>query len=100
MYKTLLQGGHFNRASNAVEKVSGWDSAIFADQLVETLGRDVIVGMCTKGERNGAFVVAEALSGDKAKCLVKGWFSADVIKEIEEGDMKGKNMLLEKIRQL
>ncbi|KAK0450376.1 armadillo-type protein [Desarmillaria tabescens] len=100
MYKTLLQGGHYNRASNAVEKVPGWDSAFFADQLVETLGQDVVVGMCTKGERNGAFVVAEALSGGNAKRLVKGWFGADVVKKIEEGDMKGKNMLLEKIRQL
>ncbi|KAG7440558.1 ARM repeat-containing protein [Guyanagaster necrorhizus] len=100
MYKTLLQGGHFNRASNTVEKVAEWDSAVFADQLVETLGQDVIVGMCTKGERNGAFVVAEALSGDKAKDLVKSWFMTNVIKEIEESDMKGKNVLLEKIRQL
>ncbi|KAK0433391.1 uncharacterized protein EV420DRAFT_1283403, partial [Desarmillaria tabescens] len=72
----------------------------FADQFVETLGQDVIVGMCMKGEANGAFVVAEALSGGNAKCLVKGWFGVNVVKEIEDGDINDKNMLLENICQL
>ncbi|KAJ6475719.1 armadillo-type protein [Mycena vitilis] len=104
LYKTLLQGGHFNRATSEVEKATSWDASAFAQQFVETVGKEVCVGMCTKGERNGAFVIAElceALKGGKAaRKTVKGWFGPAVLKDIESGEAKGKKILLEKIAAL
>jgi pumilio homology domain family member 6 len=76
---------------------------------VRVVGREGMVGMCTKGEGNGAFVVAElcgALIGDGGgkedgeRDEVKGWFSEDVRIEIEEGRAKGKKVLLEKLALL
>ncbi|KAJ6535965.1 armadillo-type protein [Mycena vulgaris] len=67
LYKTLLQGGHFNRAAAGVEKASGWGARAFAEQFMDAVGKEVCVVMCTAGECNGAFVIAElceALQGD------------------------------------
>ncbi len=100
MYKTLLQGGHFDRKTSSIDKAPRWDAASFATAFINTLGRDVIVGMCTKGDRNGAFVVAEALGVCDAKTRedAKKWFSSSVVKDIEGSDMKGKAVLLDKLR--
>ena len=73
------------------------------------VGKEGMVGMCTRGEGNGAFVVAElcgALIGDDVgkeggeREEVKRWFNEDVRREIEEGEAKGKKVLLEKIALL
>ncbi|KAJ7242961.1 hypothetical protein C8J57DRAFT_1243696 [Mycena rebaudengoi] len=68
LYKTLLQGGHFNRATSGMEKAPGWDASAFAAQFLDPVGKEVCVAMCTKGERNlnGAFVIAELCEGLKA----------------------------------
>ncbi|KAJ7158057.1 armadillo-type protein [Mycena filopes] len=107
LYKTLLQGGHFNRASSAIEQSPAWNGAAFAVQFVEEVGKEVVVAMCTKGERNGAFLVAELCEalmgkedGEKTRKTLKGWFGKDVVKEIEGGETKGKKVLLEKIAAL
>ncbi|KAF8218254.1 armadillo-type protein [Mycena galopus ATCC 62051] len=106
LYKTLLQGGHFNRATSGVEQVPSWDAIAFAQQFVETVGKEVCVAMCTKGECSGCFVIAElceALTGDggkDARKTLKGWFGSAVVKDIEAGEAKGKKILLEKIAAL
>ncbi|KAJ6535952.1 armadillo-type protein [Mycena vulgaris] len=106
LYKTLLQGGHFNRAAAGVEKASGWDARAFAEQFMDAVGKEVCVAMCTAGECNGAFVIAElceALQGDggaAGRKTLKGWFGPAVVKEIENGEAKGKKILLEKIAAL
>ncbi|KAJ7773430.1 armadillo-type protein [Mycena metata] len=109
LYKTLLQGGHFNRSSGAIEQSPAWDGVAFAVKFVEEVGKEVVVAMCTKGERNGAFVVAELCEslmgkeGEEAKearKTLKGWFGKEVVKEIEGGETKGKKVLLEKIAAL
>ncbi|KAJ6551671.1 puf family RNA-binding protein [Mycena capillaripes] len=106
LYKTLLQGGHFNRATSEVEKAANWDASAFAQQFIDTVGKEVCVGICTKGERNGAFVIAELCEalkeddGKSARKTLKGWFGPAVVKEIEDGEAKGKNILLEKIAAL
>ncbi|CAA7263624.1 unnamed protein product [Cyclocybe aegerita] len=107
LYKTLLQGGHYNHSTVSVERVptSLWDSTVFAQEFVKTVGRDQTVGMC-RGEGNGAFVVAElcdALLRGEAKEVrkeVKNWFGKDVVKEIEGSEAKGKKVLLEKLSLL
>ncbi|RDB30018.1 Pumilio y domain family member 6 [Hypsizygus marmoreus] len=107
LYKTLLQGGHFNHTSKSVERAPGWDAGAFAETFVEVVGEDVTVGMCTRGEANGAFVVAELCEAimretgrEGARRTIKGWFGEDVRKKVEDGEAKGKKVLLEKIALL
>ena len=99
MYKALLQGGHFNRTSKSIDKATRWDASSFAESFVSALGPDVFVAICTKGDRSGAFVIAEALAAcsSDAKAKAKTWFTPAVVKDIKESDMKGKAVLLEHI---
>jgi pumilio family protein 6 len=119
LYKTLLQGGHYDRTSQAISRIqpSIWDSTAFASKFVRQVGEKATVGMCT-GQGNGAFVVAELaealLRGSSnditegqwvkeaidAKETLKGWFGEEVLRQIEHGDAKGKNVLLEKLSVL
>ncbi|KAF9043743.1 ARM repeat-containing protein [Hymenopellis radicata] len=57
MYKTLLQGGHFNRGTSSIDKAPRWDAASYATAFINTLGKDGIVGMCTEGDRNGPLLL-------------------------------------------
>ncbi|KAF5349033.1 hypothetical protein D9758_012725 [Tetrapyrgos nigripes] len=131
LYKTLLQGGHYNHQTKAVEKVDRriWDAKAFGVEFVRTVGGEgededededevekgnVIVDMCTKGERGGAFVVAELIGalvqegGEKdeeteakeAREKLKMWFTKEVKQEIEKGEGKGKKVLLERLEML
>ncbi|KAG6884585.1 hypothetical protein C0993_009787 [Termitomyces sp. T159_Od127] len=108
LYKTLLQGGHFNHTSKSVDLAPHWDASLFAKELVKVVGKDIVVGMCTLGEGNGAFVVAEmceALIRDGEKSgevrkEVKGWFGDEVREAVEGGQAKGRKVLLEKIASL
>ncbi|KAG5644467.1 hypothetical protein DXG03_008368 [Asterophora parasitica] len=108
LYKTLLQGGHFSHAAKSVEHAEGWDAGAFAAEFVNIIGKDVTIGMCTLGEGNGAFVVAELLEtlirgGDKSTIereKVKGWFGVEANKAVEDGTAKGKKVLLEKLALL
>lgn len=110
MYKTLLQGGHFNRTTNTVEPAPSWDRRSFAIQFVDTVDGDVMKGMCVNGDRNGTFVIIALLEAllsaeqseetKEAKTRVEGCFPAGVLKQIENGDSKGKSLLLEKIAML
>ncbi|KAJ7471227.1 armadillo-type protein [Mycena galericulata] len=106
LYKTLLQGGHFNRSTAGVEAAAGWDARAFAGKFMDSVGKEVCVAMCTKGERNGAFVIAElceAVKGDDAESArktLKAWFGPAVVKETENGEAKGRKILLEKIAAL
>ncbi|KAK7045679.1 Pumilio y domain member 6 [Paramarasmius palmivorus] len=110
MYKTLLQGGHFNHTTKTVEKVPSWNALSFATQFVESIEKVVILGMCLKGEKNGTFVIAELCSAltvedatpesVEARTKLKGWLGPDVKKEIESGDAKGQKVLLDNINCL
>ncbi|KAF7419498.1 pumilio domain member 6 [Pleurotus ostreatus] len=106
LYKNLLQGGHFNHTTKEVDRALGWDAAEFAEKFVEIVGEDVSVAMCTQGEANGAFVIAELCDsihrGGKSKTgqTVKGWFGSDGLKQVEQGKAKGRRVLLEKLALL
>lgn len=108
LYKSLLQGGHYNHSTNSVERVptSSWDTSVFASEFVTVVRREQIVAMCV-GNGNGAFVVAELcealIRGDVAtgRKSVKEWFTAsDVFKQVEASEGKGKKVLLEKLSLL
>lgn len=115
LYKTLLQGGHFNRNTRSIDPAPRWDAYAFASAFVDDVGEDLMVDICTKGEANGCFVVAElcetlvgrSKGGEvgadgvkEARKKVKGWFGKDVKKRVEDGQAKGKNVLLEKVAML
>jgi len=103
LYKSLLQGGHYNHTTNSIERVS--DAAAFASQFVNIVGKNATVAMCV-GDGNGAFVVAELcealVRGNliEEKAAVKGWFGEKIVEEIEAGQAKGKRVLLEEIASL
>lgn len=126
LYKTLLQGGHFNHATQKIDYVPTWDAVRFAVAFVNTINKDVIVSACTEGLRGGAFVVAELCSAlcsgakmrgegsevqvvdeeledarDQARKVVKGWFTEDVLELIRRPEeMKGRKVLLEALVKL
>ncbi|KAJ3717961.1 armadillo-type protein [Lentinula raphanica] len=108
LYKTLLQGGHFNHSLKTIDKSDKWDPAAFALDFVKTVGGEdggVIKDMCTKGERNGTFVVAESCGAlavgrsggaDESASVkeirerLRGWLSTpEIRKAIEEGEKNG-----------
>lgn len=109
LYKTLLQGGHFNRATGTIDtSQTHWDSEAFARSFVANVGRDVVVSMCTKGAGDGAFVISalcEALVRGGEGCAeerkrIKEWFGGKAVKEIEAGEAKGKKILVENLALL
>ncbi|KDR73166.1 hypothetical protein GALMADRAFT_251738 [Galerina marginata CBS 339.88] len=105
MYKSLLQGGHYNHSSNTIERVpaASWDSSSFAEQFLKVVGREPTLAMCLG---DGAFVVAELcealIRGEAAdgRRTLKDWFGSDVLKQIESSEAKGKKVLLEKLSLL
>jgi pumilio homology domain family member 6 len=117
IYKTLLQGGQYNHKTQSIESSSNWNAGKFAVDYINNLGSDVVVSMCTKGEQNGCFVVAELCQAlvsasasttdeeekkdlERARKALKGWFGDGVRQDIESSDAKGKKVLLEKLAVL
>ncbi|KAK7438043.1 Pumilio y domain member 6 [Stygiomarasmius scandens] len=129
LYKTLLQGGHYSHHVKAVEKAPRrvWDRRVFGCELVEASETPILVEMCTKGERGGAFVVAELIGallddddqskeemevgkdGEEelknrvkaARSKLKESFEPKKIgEEITKGEGKGWKVLLEKVGML
>jgi len=118
LYKTLLQGGHYNHTTKQVERVqipSVWDATAFAVKFVDEVGEEGVIGMCVGKEGNGTFVVAELvealnrgllLEGERkeeevelAREKIKVWFGKEeVVERIERGEAKGKKVLLDKLR--
>ena len=104
LYKTLLQGGHFNHATKEVELTETWSPAYFARKFVELVGQEVTVAMA-RGE--GAFVVAalcEQLAKDNdgaaEREVVTRWFTKGVRKEIADANGKGSAVLLEALSKM
>ena len=104
LYKTLLQGGHYDRSSKSVTKpLSSFSPLVFASSFLTVVGRDVTVALA-KG--NGAFVVAElcrriSVEGtDEEKRSLRAWFTEQVSKDIQDKEIKGKSVLLVSIDAL
>jgi pumilio family protein 6 len=111
MYKTLLQGGHFNKKAQKVDLTGNWNPRAFAVSFVNTVPKNSVVGMCIEGERNGSFVVAilcemlavgvgEGGDGKKEREMLKRWFGEEERRVIREGEGRGKELLLEKLALL
>ncbi|KAK2463945.1 hypothetical protein APHAL10511_003996 [Amanita phalloides] len=126
VYKILLQGGHFNHTTQKIDYIPTWDAVRFAIAFVNTVDKDVVVSTCTKGSRNGAFVVAELCSTlvngtkarnessdmqvideeledarEQARKMVKTWFTADILEKLRKPEeMKGRKVLMEALGRL
>ncbi|KAF9218484.1 ARM repeat-containing protein [Gyrodon lividus] len=103
MYKSLLQGGHFSHSTKDVVRTPTFSPSEFASILLSTVGRDKTLSIA---QGDGAFVVAELLErireegSDEEKKMVRGWFD-DVFKaRVKDSEVKGKNVLIEKIKAL
>lgn len=105
LYKTLLQGGHFDQSSKSITKPSSsFSPSRFASAFLIVVSSDVTVAMA---QGNGAFVVAELcsrISGegtDEEKALLRTWFAEDGFRRnILDKELKGKSVLLESIDTL
>ena len=103
MYKSLLQGGHFSHSSNTVERTETFSAAQFASAFLSAVDKEVLLTMA-KG--NGTFIVAELLErvreegDDQEKKKIRGWFEKGFISCLRDLDVKGKNVLIEKIEAL
>ncbi|KAF9268733.1 puf family RNA-binding protein [Marasmius fiardii PR-910] len=113
LYKTLLQGGHFNHTTKTVETtLLTWDATRFAVDFVQIVPKDVVLGMCLEGEMGGRFVIAElcgalatstpATEVGVARKKLKEWFTSDVRRRISETmeEGKGGKVLNEKVDAL
>ncbi|THH04911.1 hypothetical protein EW145_g5179 [Phellinidium pouzarii] len=99
VYKTLLQGGHYSQQTRAVVRApsSAFSPMQFASTWLKVVGR---VNTREMGKGGGAFVLAalvecvqkEGTGEEKAE--LREWFDETYRKEIEEGEAKGKKVLL------
>ncbi|KIJ64088.1 hypothetical protein HYDPIDRAFT_91143 [Hydnomerulius pinastri MD-312] len=103
MHKGLLQGGHFSHSTKSVERTSTFSPLELASVFLSTVGKDTTRAIA---EGDGAFVVAELLErireegSDEEKKKVKGWFDDAFVARIKDSEVKGKNVLIEKIQAL
>ncbi|KAF9647619.1 hypothetical protein BDM02DRAFT_3245662, partial [Thelephora ganbajun] len=104
LYKTLLQGGHYDRSSKSITKPSSsFSPSTFASSFLTAVSQDVIIAMA---QGNGAFVVAElcrrvsAEGTDGEKRLLQTWFAEELRRNIQDKEIKGKSVLLESIDAL
>jgi len=102
LYKTLLQGGHYDQLSKSITKPSSsFSPSGFASSFLTAVGRDVTVAIA---QENGAFVVAElcrrvSVEGtDEERRSLRTWLAEEgANKNIREKEIKGKNVLLRSI---
>ncbi|KAH7923040.1 ARM repeat-containing protein [Leucogyrophana mollusca] len=100
MYKSLLQGGHFSHVTKSISQSPAFSSSGFASAFLKHVGKEATIAMA---EGDGAFVVAELLQrireegSEQEKVTIKQWFGKSVVARIKDGEVKGKNVLLEKI---
>lgn len=103
MYKSLLQGGHFSHSEHSVVRSPAFLPLEFASVFLSIVGRDTTIAIA---QGDGAFVVAELLErireegSDEQKTKVRGWFDDSFIARMKDGEAKGKNVLVEKIKAL
>ncbi|KAI6004365.1 armadillo-type protein [Pisolithus orientalis] len=103
MYKSLLQGGHFSRSTKVVERTTLFSPAELASAFLSTVDKETTLAMA---QGNGAFVVAELLQriqeecSDESKKKVKRWFSKSFVSNIRNSEVRGKDILIEKILAL
>ncbi|KAG8855333.1 pumilio domain member 6 [Tulasnella sp. 330] len=105
LYKTLIQGGHFSRSDKVIIPAPDYSAIAFARRFVEAVGEEKLLSMATHD--NAAFVITELITRvmkdgtDYERKEVKRYFGGrDLRNTIWEGDAKGKDQLLGKLKEL
>jgi len=124
VYKTLLQGGHYDRLTSTISRPAPapaapttfstgttappppqmFSASKFASRFLETVGQEGLVRMAEGG--NGAFVVAELVrrveeeGSAEEKNTVKGWFGKGVVGKIEKSGGRGVGELVARLKAL
>lgn len=103
LYKTLLQGGHYSLSTRSFTRSPSFEPGAFASAFVKAAGQENVVKMTVGG---GAFVVAELCErlqeeGDaEVRREVKAWFGVKEVEAVKGSTVKGRDVLLEKLRAL
>ncbi|KAI6000909.1 armadillo-type protein [Pisolithus albus] len=103
MYKSLLQGGHFSHSTKTVERTKFFSPAEFASTSLSAVSKETTLAMA---QGSGAFVVAELLQRIQEECSselkkkVKRWFNKSAVSSIKHSEVRGKDILVEKILAL
>ncbi|KAH8107264.1 ARM repeat-containing protein [Phellopilus nigrolimitatus] len=104
-YKTLLQGGHFSQQARVIERApaSAHNAAGFARAWLARVGEARTRAV---GQAGGAFVVgalAERVREEgtaEERGELRGWFGDEWRRAVEEGEVKGKKVLLDALDAL
>ncbi|KZO94578.1 ARM repeat-containing protein [Calocera viscosa TUFC12733] len=104
LYKTLIQGGHYEKEMSGVVESPSWSGDDFASAFFDAAGGhqkgEALVEMASGA---GAFLIAELASRLKetpAGKEMKSIFDVNVIQQIQQKDVRGSSVLAEKIYAL
>ncbi|CAE6377945.1 unnamed protein product [Rhizoctonia solani] len=101
LYKTLVQGGHFNQQNKKIEHSEQAPKEV-ARKFMHAAGKENVMSMAL-GE--GGFVIAEVIGklkdeGDQEGLKeIRSWFKKDVREKLSKGDIRGSAVLLERLRE-
>ncbi|KAG8903928.1 pumilio domain member 6 [Tulasnella sp. 403] len=102
LYKSLIQGGHFNHNTKTIDRVPTYSGIAFVRAFVKAVGKEKLVTMAAGG---GSFVVLEIVerclqdgTGDE-KDMLNEWLGS-AVPLIQEKGPKGKDLLLAKLSEL
>ncbi|KAJ1305592.1 hypothetical protein OPQ81_000589 [Rhizoctonia solani] len=99
LYKTLVQGGHFNQQTKQIERSEQAPEDV-ARKFMHAAGKENITSMAL-GE--GGFVIAEVIGklveqGDQESLKeVRSWFKKGTRERLSKGDIRGSAVLLERL---
>jgi pumilio family protein 6 len=95
VFKTLLQGGYYSRAANAVEPASRWSAMTFANTVTteraESLGPFVLAELCER-------IRLEGEETDRVDLAAQ--FGEKRLTRLKESGVKGLAVLMEKVELL
>jgi pumilio family protein 6 len=104
-YKTLLGGGHFSQASKSIEVVDAGLGKAFAAAMWRAISADDAGGPTNaiKVAAGAPFVVVELLAALEGAALAEAkdvLGGSDALEAVEASEMKGANVLAERIKAL
>ncbi|CAE6443792.1 unnamed protein product [Rhizoctonia solani] len=101
LYKSLVQGGHFNQQTKEIERSEQAPKGV-AGKFMYAAGKENVTSMAL-GE--GGFVIAEVVGklkeeGDQEKLKeIRSWFKKDTRERLGKGDIRGSAVLLQRLRE-
>ncbi|KZT52352.1 ARM repeat-containing protein [Calocera cornea HHB12733] len=104
LYKTLIQGGHYEKEIAGVVESPSWSGADFATTFFDAAGGNKTGEALVKiASGSGAFLIAELagrLKDTSAGKKMRKVFDASVLEHIQQADVRGSTVLIEKVHAL